>query len=86
MVLDHYGTAKYLRALVMAMWNGDGYTVGLSRLATMDTAHFEAAIAMMRQYHKYGENDREFMALADDILKRMDEEQAAEENGRLVAN
>jgi hypothetical protein len=78
MTLGHYGTANFLRSLVMAMWNGDDYKIGLSWLGTMDANHFEAAMAMMRQYHKYGENDREFMALADDILARMNEEPAEE--------
>ncbi len=86
LVMGHYSTAKWLRSLVMSLYNGSGYKVGLSHLGAIDEAHFEAAMAMLRQYRKHGENDREFMALAECIRARMDEERAAEEREVALAD
>jgi hypothetical protein len=79
MVMGHYSTANWLRSFVMALWNGSDYKVGLSQLGSIDEAHINAAMAMLRQYREIGENDRAFMALAEDIRTRMEEERAAEE-------
>lgn len=50
-VLGYYGTAFYLRRLVLAMWNGTGYPTGLSFLTGLDSDHAEAAFEMMRLWH-----------------------------------
>lgn len=76
-VLGHYGTAFYLRRLVLSMWNGTGYPTGLSFLTGLDSDHAEAAFEMMRAYHLNGENDQAFMALAEECVARHREEQAA---------
>lgn len=86
MVMGHYSTAKWLRSFVMSLWNGGGYKIGLSQLGSIDEAHFNAAMAMLRQYREQGENDREFMTLAEDIRVRMGEEQAAEERERTFSD
>lgn len=86
MVMGHYGTASWLRSLVMAMWNGSGYPVGLSQLGSVDEDHFNAAMAMLRQYRAHGENDCAFMALAEDIRVRMENEHAADEREQLFSD
>lgn len=79
MVLGHYSTANWLRAFVMALWGGTEYKVGLSQLGTIDNPTFEAVMEMVASYREMGENDPTFMALAMEIITRMDEERAAEE-------
>lgn len=76
-VLGYYGTAFNLRQLVLSMWNGAGHPISLSFLTGLDSDHAEAAFAMMRSYHRNGENDRAFMSLAAECLARLREEQAA---------
>jgi hypothetical protein len=78
-VLGHYSTASWLRQLVLAMWNGDDYQVGLSKLASIDNEHFSAALAMIQSYHQYGESDQAFMNLAAECQKRVEAEKAAYE-------
>lgn len=77
LVLGHYSTAAWLRMLVLAMWSGSAYKVGLSQLAEVDEAHFDVAMQMMAHYRKHGERDPAFMSLADKIRERLNEEQAA---------
>lgn len=78
-VLGHYGTASWLRKLVLAMWNGSAYPVGLSQLPSLDREHREAAMAMVSSYCSNGERDQAFMALANECRTRLEEEQAAAE-------
>lgn len=78
-ILGHYSTAWWLRGVVMAMWNGDGYQVGLSHLVNLDADHFAAFAEMTAHYHRHGENDPAFMALANEVWKRQAEEKAAKD-------
>lgn len=78
-VLGHYSTASWLRQLVLAMWRGSDYPVGLSTLYSIDAEHFAAAIAMMQSYRKHGEDDESFMALAIECQQRIEAEKAAAE-------
>jgi len=84
LVLGHYSTAAWLRMLVMAMWNGSAYKVGLSPLLNTDANHFDAAMRRMAHYRKHGENDPAFMSLVEEIRARMDEERAAAEREELL--
>lgn len=77
-VLGHYGTAAWLRAVVLAMWNGNGFPVGLSKIVSLDSDHYAAFSEMIASYHANGENDAAFMALADEVRARKDQEIAAE--------
>lgn len=77
-VLGHYGTASWLRSVVLAMWNGTGYPVSLSKLTGLDAEHYEAFREMCDSYREHGEGDPAFMALADEVRKRVEQEQAAE--------
>jgi len=77
LVLGHYSTASWLRQLVLAMWNGTDYQVGLSTLATVDDWHAAAALEMIRAYRQHGERDPAFMALAKACLARQGDEAAA---------
>ncbi|WP_295399298.1 hypothetical protein [uncultured Thiocystis sp.] len=64
-VLGHDATAEWLRRLVLSLWNGDGYPIGLSRIQELDDEHFEVVIEMLTSYRLHGERDPDFMALAD---------------------
>lgn len=77
MVLGYYGTAGWLRRVIMAMWNGNDYKTGLSQITGLDAQHYQAFSEMVAHFRQYGESDSAFMALANDILARMAEEQAA---------
>jgi hypothetical protein len=78
-VLGHYGTADWLRAVVMAMWNGNDNRVGLSKLTNLDREHFAAFTEMVSTYHRLGEADPAFMALAEEVKDRIaDEARAAD--------
>lgn len=78
-VLGHYGTASWLRQLVLAMWNGSDNQVGLSQIAQVDSEHAKAAFDMMLSYRENGERDTAFMSLAQECLSRAAEERAAAE-------
>lgn len=78
-VLGHYGTASFLRAVVLALWNGTDYKVGLSRINSLDQEHYTALMEMITQYRHAGESDPAFMALADDVRARVAEEKRAAE-------
>jgi hypothetical protein len=78
-VLGHYSTAAWLRSVVMALYSGSTHKVGLSNLASVDAEHYKAFSDMIAGYRQNGENDRVFMALAIDVIKRQKEEAAAEE-------
>lgn len=78
-VLGQYGTASWLRSVVLAMWNGTGYQVGLSRLTSLDADHYAAFSEMIKSYHENGENDPAFMALANEVRAMLEREVAAEE-------
>lgn len=67
-VLGHNSTAIWLRQLILSMWGGSSYQVGLSQLATLDNEHADAAVEMLASYRNNGENDGAFMSLADECL------------------
>lgn len=77
-VMGHYGTAAWMRQVVMALWNGNANKVGLSQIRSLDAEHWEAVIAMLDHYHRHGE-DESFMALTEEVRTRMAEERKAEE-------
>lgn len=80
-VLGYYSTAAWLRTLVLAMWNGEGFKVGLSQLASIDAEHANAAFEMLGSYRQLGERDPAFMALANECRARLEQELAAAERG-----
>jgi len=78
-VLGHYGTASFLRAIVLALWNGTDYKVGLSSINNLDQEHYAAFLEMIGQYRNIGESDPAFMSLADEVRARVAEEKRAAE-------
>lgn len=76
-VLGHYSTASWLRQLVLAMWNGSAFEVGLSQIASVDDEHAQVAFDMMLSYRRNGERDKAFMTLADECKARLTEEAAS---------
>jgi hypothetical protein len=77
-VLGHYSTASWLRRLVLSMWNGTDYPVGLANLTNLDDDHANAAFEMMGSYREYGEKDWTFMTLANECRERQEQEEAAQ--------
>lgn len=77
LVLGYYGTASWLRAVVLALWSGSTNPVSLSRIGGVDERHFNAFLEMLRHYWQFGENDDAFMSLAQEVLARHEEEQRA---------
>lgn len=76
-ILGHYSTAAWLRRLVLSMWNGKAYPVGLSQLTNLDDSHAKAVLEMLSSYRLQGENDPAFMTLAEECRARLEEEAAA---------
>lgn len=70
-ILGHYGTAAFLRKLVLAMWNGNAHPTGLHQIACLDQDHRQAALDMIEHFSRHGEADKSFMALADECRARI---------------
>jgi hypothetical protein len=67
-VLGQNSTAIWLRQLILSMWGGSSFQVGLSQLAGLDSEHADAAVEMLSSYRKNGEKDMAFMSLANECL------------------
>lgn len=67
LVNEHYGAARTLSDLTLSLWNGGAYPFALHRIRGLDASHFPIAIELLSSYHRHGENDREFMAICDQI-------------------
>jgi hypothetical protein len=78
-VLGHYSTASWLRDVVMALYNGSMYKVGLSTLGSIDAEHYSAFAEMVAHYRTAGERDVAFHDLVHAIKQRLEEEEAARE-------
>ncbi len=68
-IMGEYGTAAKLRRFVLSLYNGRAFPCDLSDVRGMDRKHFEIFNELVSSYHKLGENDREFIMLADRIKK-----------------
>lgn len=68
-LLADYGGAQKLADLTLSLYNGAAFPFDVSRLGGLDTKHFEIAITLIRSYHQFGENDKGFMAVCDDIKR-----------------
>lgn len=79
-VLGHYGTASWLRSLVLSMWNSS-FSVSLNRLPSLDNEHATAVFEMIESHRRHGEGDPAFMRLAEECLQRKEEETAAAARG-----
>lgn len=84
-VMGHYGTAAWLRQLVLAKWNGTDYQIGLSNLAGFDDDRAPAAFDMLLSYRRRGESDPAFMSLARDCLARRNAEIAQTQRAEALA-
>ncbi|KFC61891.1 hypothetical protein [Massilia sp. LC238] len=69
-VLGGYGAAQFLESAVLAMYNGQDYKTGLSRLTNLDQDHLAAFLEMAESYARNGENDPAFMELAQECVSR----------------
>lgn len=77
LVLGRSGGGMTLQSIVLGCWNGSDFPADLSRLTNLDDKYRKAAIAMIEHYAKHGENDRVFMALADEIIEARRANEAA---------
>lgn len=69
-ILSSYSTALRMQDLVLHLWN-DNRPVQLgSLLGNADQKHTQIVLAMIESYSVWGENDPDFMALAEEILSR----------------
>lgn len=68
-ILADYGTAGKIRSFVLSLYNGHAFPCDLSNISGMDKKHFGIVIELMTSYHQLGENDSDFMALAEYIKK-----------------
>lgn len=78
-VLGYYGTAAWLRQVVMALWSGSATPVGLSNLQGVDDDHFKAFIDMVTHYRRVGESDLAFRQLVEEVQARHAAERQAVE-------
>lgn len=76
-VLGHYSTARWLRNVVLSMWNGADHQVRLDKLSSVDAEHFAAVVEMMEHFRRNGENDPAFQQLVKEVQERVDAEQKA---------
>lgn len=83
-VLGHYSTAAWLRGVVMALWSGAAHPIGLSKISTLDDAHFKAFIEIVTHYRRFGEGDSSFQELVQEIEARLQQELDAEERDKLL--
>lgn len=67
-LVGNYSTAAWLRKVVLAMYNGGAYPVGLSRLTNVDADHMLAFQELTSHYHRHGESDVTFMRIAEECL------------------
>lgn len=78
-VMGYYSTAYWLQGVVMALWSGSCYPVGLSDLCSTDDAHFQAFQEMVKHYRAHGENDPAFQSLVREVQARQQEREEADE-------
>ena len=68
-LLAGHGGAMRLGRLALSLYNGRVFPMDVSDLGGLDKHYLEIAIELIRSYHQFGENDREFLAVCDDIKK-----------------
>lgn len=67
-----YGTADYMRELVMHLWNS-AYKCHLPRLlGNADKYHYDLAMKIIDYYNSYGEQSSAFMEVAERIRREFD--------------
>lgn len=79
-VMGHYWAASYLRRVVLSL-GGDGATVDLSLLLSLDRAHGAAVVDMLDAF-RANPDGRAFRALLDACRLRRADEQAAHERAQ----
>jgi hypothetical protein len=63
------GGAMRLGRLALGLYNGHAFPMDVSDLGGLDKRYLEIAIELIRSYHQFGENDREFLQVCDDIKR-----------------
>ncbi|MFV0662740.1 hypothetical protein [Denitromonas sp.] len=69
-IMGGYSTAQRLASLVLHLFNCKWPADIHSLLWNADERHTAIALELLAWYARHGENDRDFMALAGEILKR----------------
>jgi hypothetical protein len=75
----HHGGAQALQNLALHLYNSRDWSVNLGYICSMSEDHWETALAMILDYRENGENNREFMAMCEEIVaERQAQAEAAE--------
>lgn len=69
LILGKSGAGIALQDFVLGCWGGSAYPANLSKLTNLDPTYRAVALEIFDHYARYGENDRVFMALADEIIE-----------------
>ncbi|MEQ1594748.1 MAG: hypothetical protein ABL985_06590 [Casimicrobium sp.] len=69
-ILGKNSTAAWYRQLLLAMYSGSAFPVGLSPLSSLDHEHAGIAIDLLSSYRLNGENDQASMDLAVECIGR----------------
>lgn len=69
-ILSDYSTAQRLASLVLHLYNGNNPVRLDNLLANADQHHTRIALELLESYSIWGENDPDFMALAEEIKER----------------
>ncbi|OYY94431.1 MAG: hypothetical protein B7Y41_06240 [Hydrogenophilales bacterium 28-61-23] len=77
-LLAGHGGAMRLGRLALSLYNGRVFPMDAGDLGGLDKHYLEIAIELIRSYHQFGENDRDFLAVCDDIKKSWEVGQYAE--------
>lgn len=67
-----YSTAQWLKNLVLSLWNGRLYPIGMSGLGRCDARHAAIAVSFIQHYAEHGEADEAFMRLARTLADTAD--------------
>ena len=66
-LLADYGGACKLANLALSLYNGRAFPFDAGSLGGLDEEHLEIAIELIRSYHQFGENDKDFLFVCEEI-------------------
>lgn len=70
LLFSHYGGAMVIARLVLSLYNGHRFPWDASSISNLDQKHFNIAVKLLASYHRYGENDRDFMSIGEDLAEQ----------------
>jgi hypothetical protein len=64
---DGYSATEKIGSLVLSLYNGNAFPFDCSSFRALDEHHYAIALELIDSYYRNGENDEEFMKLAEDL-------------------